>query len=205
MSYLYKFCVFLLILASVYVALGIGHFKLMYARVDNPRAEFLVSGDVTSDETIVEFLNYGCGYCKEIYPRIEELKQVRKDVRFVVRPIILGDEGKDKITRLAIAAGLQDKFDEMHKAFLEYPELEIPNDFIEETANLYGVDYAQMVEDANGKEVTKILENNFKALESAGITSVPALMVKDQIYIIPDEGLPNLKQLLQIISPQRSN
>lgn len=122
MSYLYKFLILILVLAAGYTLFGIGHFKWTAHKVGNPNAQFLISGNISSNETLVEFLNYGCGYCKEIYPIVEELKQVRKDLRLIVRPITLGDPAKDKLTRLALAAGLQNKFNEMHAAFLEYPE-----------------------------------------------------------------------------------
>ena len=39
-----------------------------------------------------------------------------------------------------MAAGLQGKFKEMHEAILEYPEMSVPDSFIEETAALYGID-----------------------------------------------------------------
>lgn len=201
MSYIYKFCVFILILAAGYTLFGVGHFKWMYYSANNPKADFLVSGNQNSDETFIEFLNYGCDYCKAIHPVVEELKEVRKDLRYIVRPIPLGDPADDKLTRIALAAGLQGKFEEMHQAFLEYPEVEIPDDFIEETASLYGINYTQMMKDADGKKVSKIINDNLAALTKANVMSIPAFMVKDQIYLVTDNAMPDLKQLLTIVSP----
>ncbi len=201
MSYLYKFLCLILIIAAGYTVFGIAHFKWAAHSVKHPKADFLVSGNLSSDDTLIEFLNYGCGYCKEIHSVIKELKQVRKDLRIVLRPISLDDVEKDKITRIALAAGLQGQFEEMHNAFLEYPEIEIPDSFVEETAALYGLDYDQLLKDANGKEVEKILNDNFSAIEYAGVTSVPAFMFKDQTYIVTDGNLPDLKKMLTIISP----
>jgi protein-disulfide isomerase len=201
MRYIFWIITVLLILAAGYSLIGIGHFKWMYHSVNNPRAEFLVSGDKTSDIIVIEFLNYGCGYCKELHPIIKELQQVRKDVRYVTRPIIFDDDpSKEKASRIVIAAGLQGKFNEIHEAFLEYPEEDIPDNFIEETALLYGLDYERLIKDSNGKEVLKILDNNLAALEHVGITSVPSLMIGDKIYIATDSGLPDLKQLLNLIA-----
>ena len=61
---------------------------------------------------------------------MEEVLQIRKDIRYVARPISFGHEETkemDKLSTLVLAAGLQGKFWEFHKAFLEYPEQNIPD------------------------------------------------------------------------------
>lgn len=204
MSYFYKFCVLILILAAGYTLFGIGAYKWVHHTVKNPKAEFLVSGNKQGNETLVEFMNYGCGYCKEIHPTLIELKEVRNDLRYVIQPVLLNIPEMDKPTRLAVAAGLQGKFDEMHQAFLEYPESPIPDDFIEETANLYGIDYDQMVTDAAEKKVQKILDHGFNAIENMSIYSIPSFVFKNKIYIVSEENLPDLKQMLEFVSPENN-
>ena len=204
MSYFYKFCVFILVLAAGYTIFGIGAYKWVHYSVNNPNADFLVSGNTQNDETLIEFMNYGCGYCKEIHPTLLELKEVRKDLRYVIYPILLNNPEMDKPTRLAVAAGLQGKFDDIHRAFLEYPESPIPDDFIEETANLYGIDYDQMVADADGKKVQKILDHGFKAIDNMGIYSIPSFVFKNKIYIINEDNLPDLKQMINFVSPENN-
>jgi protein-disulfide isomerase len=199
MRYVFWIIISILVLAGGYSLYGIGHFKWMYYSVNNPKAEFLISGDKTSNTTFVEFLNYGCGYCKGLHPTIKELQQVRKDVRYIARPIAFDNSKKEKPTRIAIAAGLQGKFNEINEAFLEYPNDTIPDNFMEETALLYGLDYDLLLKDSEGKKVSQILNNNLAALEHAGITSVPSMMIKNQIYIVTNSGLPDLKQLLNIL------
>lgn len=201
MSIFYRILIVLLIIAASYTLFGIGHFKWMYSKVNNPSATFQVQGNQNADITLVEFINYGCGYCKDLHPTIQELLQIRKDLRYVVRPVIFSEEDTAyKITSLAFAAGLQGKFDEIHGAFLEYPENVIPDDFIEETALLYGVDYDQMVTDSQGKKVKKIIKENLSAFEHVGLQSVPSFMIKDKIYVVTNEELPDLQKLLNMIS-----
>ena len=211
MTYFYKFIIALIILAGAYTLFGIGHFKWMHHNIKTPDAEFLVYGDKNSDLTVVEFLNYDCGYCKDLHPVMTELAQVRKDVRYVVRPIAFDydapEEGKDSptpykdmITRYAIAAGLQGKFSEFHDAFLEHPKSEISDDFVQEISLLYGVDYDQLIKDADGKKAQKIIDGNLAALEHANVTSVPSFIINRDIYVISDDALPDLKQLLNLLS-----
>lgn len=206
MSYLYKFVLVLIAIAMAYTLFGIGHFKWMYHNVNNPAAAFQVSGNAGSDITFIEFLNYGCGHCKTVYPVIKELQETRKDIRYLTRPIafdMVNESGEtviDKATRIALAAGLQGKFNEFNDAFLEYPEATVPDDFIQEIAELYNVDYDQLVKDSEGKKVEKYINENFKALEHAGLYSVPTFMIGHQIYIVTDDNLPDLKKLLNMIA-----
>lgn len=209
MSIFYRIIIIILILAAGYSLYGIFHFQRMYYKASNPHAEFQIAGNQQSDVTLIEFMNYGCGYCKQLNPVVKELLEVRKDIRYIARPISFkifeGEEGKevevkDKLTKIAFAAGLQGKFWEMHDALLEYPETQIPDSFIEETALLYGLDYDRLIKDSDGKEVQKIIGENISTFDHIGLYSVPAFMIKDKIYVITEENLPDLKQLLDMIA-----
>jgi protein-disulfide isomerase len=210
MSIFYRIVLILLALAAAYSLYGIIHFKWMEHSVRNPDTEFLIAGNEEADETLVLFTYYQCGYCKEIDPLIEEVLKVRKDLRYVVRPVVFAHEEMDdetrqafeeadKYTRLALAAGLQGHFWDLHRALMEYPEMEIPDDFIEETAGLYGIDYDQLIKDSNSKQVKKLARSNLAALEYTGIPLVPSFMINNKTYNVSD-SLPDLKQLLTIIS-----
>jgi protein-disulfide isomerase len=199
MSILYRIILILLLLAACYSITGIIHFRWMYHKVENPKAEFLVLETQNANATLVEFLNYGCGYCKELQPVIEDVLKMRKDLRYVARPIAFGEGATLRLTHIVLAAGLQDKFWEFHKAFLEYPEIEIPDSFIEETASLYGVDYSQLMKDADSEKVSKMAERNLSAMESAGLYGVPSFMINKKLYVIDESGVPDLKKMLEIV------
>lgn len=217
MSIFYRIIVILLIIAAGYSLYGIGHFKWMYYRVDHPKADFQIGSNPQADLTLIEFINYNCGYCRQLHPVVKELLDVRKDVRYIVRPIsfkifeedkeaekIEGQDKKykeieDNTTKMVIAAGLQGKFWEIHNAILEYPDLELPEDFIQETANLYGLDYDQLVKDAESKKVQKIIDENIAVFDHVGLYSVPSFMMNGKIYSVTDENLPDLKKLLDFI------
>lgn len=205
MTYIYKFLWGVLILGFAYTAFGIVQFKWMHHQINNPAEEFQVYGNPDADITFVEFLNYSCGYCKELHPTIQKLLEVRKDIKVVVRPIAFdaitedGAPDPDMITRIAFAAGLQGKFKEFHAAFLEYPEPIIPDSFIEEIAMLYGINYDQLMSDSRSAPVEKITDQHWKLFGQFGLTSVPSFVMNGQPYIVTDESLPDLKQLLSML------
>lgn len=208
MSIFYRIIIVLLIIAASYSLFGIVHFKWMYHKINTPAAEFQISGNQNSNVTLIEFLNYKCGYCKKIEPVIQELLKIRKDIRYIARPVsfIIESETDDtkplaeNLTKISFAAGFQGKFWEMHRAFLEYPELEIPSDFIKETAEIYGLDYDLLIKDSQSNKIQELIDENRSALDHAGLSSVPSFMINNQIYVITDENLPDLKQLLDMVS-----
>lgn len=202
MSIVFRILIVLLIIAGGYSLFGIVYFKWMDRNVQNPAAEFLVTGNPDGEATFVEFTYYPCGWCKEVGQITDDAMNVRKDLRHVIRPVIFlneEDERGDELTKIALAAGLQGKFLEMHNAFLEYPELDIPDDFIEETALLYGIDYEQLIEDSKSKKVEKIAKKNLQALEHTGIPSVPSFYINNKTYVIDERAL-ELKEILTIIT-----
>lgn len=199
-SILRRTFIILIAFAGLYSLYGIGHFKWIYHNISTPAVEFQAKGDPKADLVFVEFLNYACGFCKEMHPAIEEMLTIRKDVRYIARPVSFGEGITDTLPRIVFAAGLQDKFWEFHNAFLEYPEEEVPDDFIIETANLYGVDYERLIADSKGKEVEKLVKSSMDAMADAGLQFIPSFMIGDQYYEVGEEGVPDLKKLLSIVT-----
>ena len=194
----------LFVLAVGYSLVGIFSFKSMYHSANTPKAEFLLSGNAESQTNFIIFTTYSCGFCKELYPVIKELKEVRKDIRFITHPIGFYEGETRRLVGVSIAAGLQGKFSEMHEALMEYPlseeEQTISEDFINETAALYGMDIEKFSEDRASANVQKIIDKANSALDNAGITSVPSFMINDKIYVVTNDSLPELKDLLDIVT-----
>ncbi|HHL22214.1 MAG TPA: DsbA family protein, partial [Aliiroseovarius sp.] len=53
----------------------------------------VVMGNPDGDVTIVEFLDYRCGFCKRAFPEVQELLKSDGNIRFIVKEFpILGDD-----------------------------------------------------------------------------------------------------------------
>ena len=135
---------------------------------------------------------------------MKELREVRKDIQFITHPIGFYEGETRRLVEVSIAAGLQGKFSEMHEALMEHPlpeeEQTISEDFINETASLYGMDIEKFSKDRASAKVQKIIDKANRALDNAGITSVPSFMINDKIYVVTNESLPELKDLLDIVT-----
>lgn len=174
---LFKAFIVVLVLAAAYALFEIYRFSAMTNGVRNTRADFAVMGPEKPAVTMVEFLDYNCNFCRELHPSIKAFLDIRKDVRYIARPIAVLGEESEKLARFALAAGLQGKFWEMNDAFLSAGKTTIDDKFLRETAALYDIDYDRMVADANGKDVTRMYEDNVKDAERAAIYSTPTVII----------------------------
>ena len=191
----------LLALLAIYAIVGTVHFKLLYLNVDQPKAEFLIKEPKTPTATpitVIEFLDYTCQYCKELNPAVEELLTIRKDIRYIARPVSFNRETSEPILRHVLAAGLQGKFWEMHKAALEYPESIIPLEFFEQTASLYGLNVEKFLEDVQSKQVDAIVKDNLDTLFHAGVQATPSFLIGTKIYY-PNDSTPTLVDLINMV------
>ena len=209
MKYLNYLLIGIFALAVLYSLTGIGYFKYLYYKVDNPKEDFLIIESENNDVTIVNFYAYQCGFCKKIHTSINEAAALENDVSQILRPIqILQDEDALKSgikfipEKIVLAAGMQGKFNEFHEAFMELPIESLSEDFIIETANLYNVDYEQLLKDAQGEHVQNILNDNMTTMMDMGIRTIPSFIVDQNIYIV-QESLPTLSNFLAILNKEK--
>ncbi len=202
MRYLYYFSALLVVVAGLYNLSGIVYLKWIYFQIENPKATFQKVQD--GNQTLVTFTNYSCGNCKKM-KMVDENLDVFSNIAYVVRPILLPtNEERAKaqpiaLEKLSVAAGLQGKFVEMHNFFISYPAAIIPEDIIRETAELYGVDYAQLTQDAQGEKVAEYLSDNIRDLRLLNIQTIPNYVVGKNIYTVRG-AVPSLQEFRSFVT-----
>ncbi len=201
---LFRIIAVCLALAACYAAFEIAVAWRNHDRLYNPHTSFSIlnEGNQTTI-TIVEFMNYDCLNCRGTHKSLIDYAKANPDVRIVVRPFpnAGGFFYSEEAAKMVIAAGLQGKFWEMDKAIVDYQNR--PNErFYRETAGLLDLDYEKMQKDAEGEEVQNILGDNAEAVQRAGVTSVPALMIGDKLHQF-DKAL-TLNDLISMVAAERA-
>ena len=213
MKYFYFFLWGIVVLFGFYSLTGIAFFKWSAYQTTHPKAAFQIIDNGNNEITIVDFTNYRCGYCKQMHSTVKETLSLQKNIRYVPRPILFGDnqlsnEDNPQIQKpypleqLVMAAGIQGKFEEMHNMFMEYPDGSIPEELIKETANLYGIDYDKMVEDAQSERVQKYLDDNISDMLGYKIQTIPSYIINGTTYTISDT-LPTLQNILSAVEAEK--
>jgi protein-disulfide isomerase len=169
-----------------------------------PLAEFTVypreDGNKAS-VTIVSFMNYDCGGCKDTHLALLELVSKRPDIALVVRPVPFGNEGAETAAERALAAGLQGKFWEMDRALSDYKG-PLDEKFYRESAALYEIDYDAMVLQAEGEQVQAMAGENAAIALGLDIKSTPALLVGRTLYQ-PEKAL-TVGELVRMVETEQN-
>ncbi len=161
------------------------------------RAEDPALGDPAGDVTIVEFMDYRCGYCRSMAPALRALLEQDRRVRLVVKefPIL----GPDSVTaaRAALAARKQGRYGELHWAL--YQAKDLSETAILELARRQGLDPERLARDMRAPEVERAIEHSRELAEALGISGTPSFVVGDTL--IP--GAAPVARLAELIAKAR--
>ena len=79
-----------------------------------PKSAIIAIGPQDAENTIIEFMDYFCGYCKKIHTELISVVEKRDDTRviFLQHPIL--SESSNVIAKMVISANLQGKGWDLH-------------------------------------------------------------------------------------------
>ena len=156
-------------------------------------------GNPDGDITVVEFLDYRCGYCRRSHPVVQELLETDPNIRLVVKEFpILGPESIFA-SRLAIAV-LQlagpDAYKRVHELLISYQG---SYDFavLDEAAEIADLDADLIREAMAGNSTAKVIESNYSLASDLNIRGTPAFIIEGQIaygYLSLAEMQDRIKQ-----------
>lgn len=162
-----------------------------------------VGGNPEGGLTVVEFLDYRCGYCRKAHADVAELVRSDGDIRYVVKEFpILGEESL-LASRFAIAA-LQvlgaDAYEKINAGFYESFRGDVTEETLTAFAASLGLDPAPIFARMNDPEVTAIIEANHLLAQRMDISGTPTFIIGDQVV----RGFAPLEAMRQIVEEARS-
>jgi protein-disulfide isomerase len=151
-----------------------------------------VVGNVKGDVPVIEFFDYNCGYCKKAFLDLAKLIDKDKKVRVILKELPILAKGSEEASRVALAAKMQGKYWEFHRAMLE-SQGQANEASALRVAEKLGLDMARLKKDMASPEVKKEIDETRQLATKMGIQGTPHFIVGDRI--IP--GAPeNLAELL---------
>jgi protein-disulfide isomerase len=168
------------------------HLKILDAIPDEGKIQF---GPDNAQNTIIEFFDYFCGYCKKIHPELIDLANSNNDLRvvFIQHPIL--NESSKMLAQIVIAASIQDKGFELHHALFSI-EGSITTDKLQESIKISGINEVKLKIDMESDEVKKIIKLSSFLASGSGARGTPSLFVNEKFiggYLPPDK----IKELIK--------
>jgi protein-disulfide isomerase len=161
----------------------ITHAAELFRTPDVPEA-----GNPKGDVTIVEFSDYNCGYCRRALHDVAKFVEGDKQVRILFREFPILTPASEVVARLALAARLQGKYWEFHRAVMGAPGQASEASALKEAAKL-GLDIDKLKADANSEEIKKHITDNKALAQKMGINGTPFFMIGDRVVPGAPENL----------------
>lgn len=136
-------------------------------------------GNPQGDVAVVEFFDYNCGYCKRGLQDLIKLVEGDPNVRVVFKELPILSKGSEEASRVAIAAGRQGKYWDMHKAMLETKgQMNEANALA--IATKLGLDIEKLKKDMASPEVEEEIKKSEALAKKMGVNGTPHFLVGDR-------------------------
>ena len=155
-----------------------------------------IQGQGKSGVTLVEYGDYQCPYCEQYYPVVKQIQQAFNDqIFFQFRnfPLINVHRNAFAGARAAEAAGLQDKFWQMHDMLYEnqsqWSESSDPTSFFKQYAQQLGLNVTQFQKDYASSQVNDLINADVAAGNKLGVQGTPTFFLNGkQIEVNANAG-----------------
>jgi protein-disulfide isomerase len=149
--------------------------------VNDPTSPF--AGNPDGDVTIVEFFDYRCGFCKQVFPIVMALMEDDPNVRYVFKEFpILGPESV-VASRAALAAWRldKDKYLAFHVALMG-SRGSLPESKVMTLAAKSGYDIEELRRELIDPEIEETLKQNIQLADSLNINGTPTFIIGNRLF-----------------------
>ncbi|MEZ5771516.1 MAG: DsbA family protein [Defluviimonas denitrificans] len=159
-------------------------------------------GNPEGDITVVEFIDYRCGYCKKAHSEVMDLVNGDGNIRYIVKELPILSEDSATAARFAIAT-LQvagpEAYAKVNAGFYESFRGEVTPDTLSAFADDLGLDAAPILARMEAPEVTKVIEDNHALAQRMQISGTPTFVMGEQMV----RGYIPLAHMQQVVAEER--
>ena len=149
-------------------------------------------GPESSDNIVVEFFDYNCGYCKRSLESISQLHAENPDVKIIFKELPILSPNSELLARAALAVHKKDpaKYMEFHSALMKNKAAASKATLVG-IASQIGVSGVDFEKDLNDPEITKEIEANRELTAKIGVRGTPAFIINGELVggAVPYEEL----------------
>lgn len=154
-----------------------------------------VVGNPNGDVTMVEFMDYNCGFCKRSVGDLQAMLKADPKLRIVLKifPVL----GPDSLEAGQIALAVQnqlkgDKFWNFHTQLME-TRGRVGRERALEVARASGVDMGRLERDMASPAIRQTLEGTMELADKLSLTGTPAYVIGDEV-VFGAVGRPTLSR-----------
>lgn len=152
----------------------------------DPRIAF-VTGPADAPNTMVEFYDYDCPFCRASLPAVQKIMEERKgNTRFAFIEMPLEQlHGEPAVmaarASLAVARNQPDRFVAFHGQLMGQDQ-KMSEDVVFAAAKQAGVDVARLRTDMADPDIAKAVEDALALARSIGLDGTPTFLINGKLY-----------------------
>ena len=161
-----------------------------------------VGGNPEGDITIVEFMDYRCGYCRKAAPEVEALLKSDGNIKLIVKEFPILGEASVAASRFAVAtkqiAG-DEAYAQVHEALIAFKG-DIDGVGLRRLGDGLGLDSDAILARMDSDEVTRVLAETYALAQRLNISGTPTFVLADEML----RGYLPADQLAAIVADKRA-
>jgi len=139
-----------------------------------------VIGNASGEVHLVEFFDYQCVHCRDMYPVVQKLVANNKRLRVVLLEFPIFGEFSKEAAETALAAGKQGKYYDFHVALMKLKP-PLSKSKIRQVAETLKLDMGKLEKDLKDESIAEELKKNMELAQSLGIMGTPAFIVASNV------------------------
>ena len=160
-----------------------------------------VGGNPEGDITIVEFMDYRCGFCRRAVPEVDKLLASDGNIRFVIKEFPILGEQSLLMSRFAIAtkqvAG-DEAYKLVHDVLMELNG-DVTTEVLTRLAGDLDLDAEAILARMEAPEVTRVIAETRALAQALNIQGTPSFVVKDEVL----RGFLPADQMQMVVDAKR--
>ena len=147
-----------------------------------PEKGIVQIGNDNAKNTIIEFMDYFCGYCKKVHVELLQIANERKDTRiiFLQHPVL--SESSKLLANMVVAANIQNKGIELHNALFQV-EGNLNNAKLKQIIDDLEINNAKLNIDMSKNEVRNIVSLSSFLANGSGARGTPTFFVNEELVV----------------------
>jgi protein-disulfide isomerase len=162
-----------------------------------------VGGNPEGDITLVEFMDYKCGYCKRAFPEVNDLLEFDGNIKLIVKEFPILGEQSVLASRFAVAT-LQtlgdEAYEKIHESLMSFSG-DVTQTALNRMAEGFGLDAAAIQAQMDSDAVTKVIAENRALAQRLNISGTPSFVMEDQMM----RGYLPLDEMQRVAAQIRAN
>ena len=147
-----------------------------------PEQGILQIGNDDAKNTIIEFMDYFCGYCKKVHVELLQIASERNDTRiiFLQHPVL--SESSKLLANMVVAANMQNKGIELHNALFQV-EGNLNNAKLKQIIEDLEINNAKLNIDMSKDEVRNIVSLSSFLANGSGARGTPTFFINEELVV----------------------